>query len=624
MAQYVDQEGNPLWTIDEAAREWGVSPRRVYKWIKGRDGESKGLYRNRDGGVLRRFSKERKRLAEGSYTLYPVGRKSIYLIRPQPYPEPILSNYDRLPAASHPGDRTSLISYEANSANAKQYGYPDNGTFPDPYSDDTAMYAPKPVRTDPGKKSQTRGRKTRGVTDVEARGLRPLATPEEIAAAEAKKAERAAAARKAGAAAPGVPESARLQSEERPGKDQLPFYGFFMLDDTQPRVIGERFAKFDDDNQAREFAKSLLDLSRPQYVVSAYFGSSAYNADSSVVFYTTPKGNRDPKKFSGDLKSVLLSTNSVTQRGVARMYPTPEVVTAPRAAPTPVAPIRRAVEPVSAPAPKPIPEPVQPSAPEPVPEPIVAADDAAAEFLQSFDEPVVAPAPAPAPAPPPKKAQPSKRAYNAATRAGKVIRDALTKPPQDSKFTKLTREERDSGVIDRIEDLITDEIVGGLMPEGETAVENRWIAERARELMTQDRAGELGVEEEAAPAEEESAPEFDHNQIVTRMFSVLKQAIGLKPTVPDAQFYSQIESSASQNRTPVESIIATLYGRALDVEANARQPWTRLRELRQPVEEAFKNRMADAREALEKVREEAERKAQEAAEKYLRDNPIKT
>jgi hypothetical protein len=186
MAQYVDQDGNELWTIEEAAQKWGVSPRRVYKWIHGRGRESKGLYRNSEGSAIRRFSNDRRRLPEGSYTIYPVGRKSIYLIRPQPYPEPILAEYKR-PLGIHQGERTSEISYEANSESARSYGYPEGAVsappFISPYAGDAAMYAPRPERTESSTPKQTR-RKGRAVSDVESRAQ--LSTEEERAGMKEK------------------------------------------------------------------------------------------------------------------------------------------------------------------------------------------------------------------------------------------------------------------------------------------------------------------------------------------------------------------------------------------------------------------------------------------------------
>lgn len=513
MAQYVDQEGNPLWTIEEAAREWGVSPRRVYKWIKGRAGESKGLYYNRDGTPLRRFSRaERTRLPEGSYTLYPVGRKSIFLIRPQPYPEPILETYARPSLASHPEERTSLISYEANSANAKSYGYENDSIskppFIDPYSDAAAMFAPPRERVVAGTKKQTRRpRRTQPVSDTEGRARRPLATQEEVEAA-GKQPERTvpvesveAKRRKKGetketkAPPPSV-------SEPRPGADQLPFYGFFLIDEDKPRVIVEKYRKFDDDVQAQQFAKGLLDPEKAQYVVVPVFGTNAQNPDIGIGFFTTPKGETNPKKFIDPVKEILNISAQVGRRGAAPVYPAPEVV-------------QPSAEPVAEAAPS-IPETMPeaayrgmsaeeqalfdqsmaemeqmlnaPSEPEPEPVPVAPPAPRATPVIER--KPVFQPT-APAPA---KK--PGSRAIEALLRAESIAKAALTKPPTEGRgkrpiekgFTKLTSAEREGGVLERIQSEISDEISAGKMPEGDTEAENAWIADRARALLAAYRA----------------------------------------------------------------------------------------------------------------------------------------
>lgn len=321
MAQYVDQEGNQLWTIDEAAREWGVSPRRVYKWIKGRDGESRGLYRNRDGEVFRRFSKSaRTRLPEGSYALYPVGSRSIYLIRPQPYPEPILAAFVRPFSASHPTERTSEISYEANSANSTSYGYPDKGTFADPYASDAAMYAPKPEVEEADKPRQTR-RKRQAVSEVEARGRRPLATPEEIAAAEKAKSEKAA--KKAARVPPGTRKVETAQAEILPTP---PFYKIEIFDETNPRENIIRYGKFPDDEKARGYAFTQLDMRVPQYLVLMYSPSARADEIVPLSFYTTPRAEQNSKKFPEQVKSLLKQYNFATKPGAAFVFPQPEVI----------------------------------------------------------------------------------------------------------------------------------------------------------------------------------------------------------------------------------------------------------------------------------------------------------
>jgi hypothetical protein len=515
MAQYVDQEGNPLWTIEEAAREWGVSPRRVYKWIKGRAGESKGLYYNRDGTPLRRFSRaERTRLPEGSYTLYPVGRKSIFLIRPQPYPEPILETYARPSLASHPEERTSLISYEANSANAKSYGYENDSIskppFIDPYSDAAAMFAPPRERVVAGTKKQTRRpRRTQPVSDTEGRARRPLATQEEVEAA-GKQPERTVPVESVEAKRrkKGEPKETKAPppsvSEPRPGADQLPFYGFFLIDEDKPRVIVEKYRKFDDDVQAQQFAKGLLDTEKAQYVVVPVFGTNAQNPDIGIGFFTTPKGETNPKKFIDPVKEILNMSAQVGRRGAAPVYPAPEVV-------------QPSAEPVAEAAPA-IPETMPeaayrgmsaeeqalldqsmaemeqmlnaPSEPEPEPVPVPVAPPAPRATPVIERKPVFQP-PAPAPA---KK--PGSRAIEALLRAESIAKAALTKPPTEGRgrrpiekgFTKLTSAEREGGVLERIQSEIADEISAGKMPEGDTEAENAWISDRARALLAAYRA----------------------------------------------------------------------------------------------------------------------------------------
>jgi hypothetical protein len=329
MAQYVDQEGNQLWTIDEAARQWGVSPRRVYKWIKGRDGESRGLYRNADGEVFRRFSKSaRTRLPEGSYALYPVGRRSIYLIRPQPYPEPILAAFERPYSASHPGERTSEISYEANGMESQKYGYSDSGTFVDPYASDAAMYAPKTAREEADETPRQTQRKRQAVSEVEARGRRPLATQEEISAAEAAKSERAAkkverAAQKATRVPPGTRKVETTEAENLPTP---PFYKIEIFDETNPRENIVRYGKFPDDETARGYAFTQLDMRVPQYLVIVYSPSMREDEIVPLSFYATPRAEQNSKKFPEQVKSLLKQYNFATKPGAAFVFPKPEVI----------------------------------------------------------------------------------------------------------------------------------------------------------------------------------------------------------------------------------------------------------------------------------------------------------
>lgn len=456
MAQYVDQEGNPLWTIEEAARQWGVSPRRVYKWIKGRAGESKGMYVNRDGQPMRRFSRsERTRLPEGSYALYPVGRRSIVLIRPQPYPEPILSLYARPVEASHPGDRTSIISYEANSANAGNYGYKEGPVstpaFPDPYSDESAMYAPKRERTPPGDKKQTRRRRTQPVSDVEGRGRRPLATQEETEAAASPEAVKAAAPKltKKGEAREKKPVA------QEPQKPELPFYGFEIFDESRPREKIVSYAQFDDDDRARAYGSSLLNPTVPQYLAISYFADNKNSPSISTDFLVTPLAEQNKKKFPEQVKELLKVNLLASKPGAAWVFPTPTVIGTQAAA--------QPVEPVP---------PVQPS----------VSDETLPEVAVRSEPP-----PPPAAKPKPKPAAKiSPRAINALLRTGSIVRTALTKPPKD--FAKLTPDERESGVPERIETAISEEISAGAMPEGSTESENAWISQRARDLLTEYRS----------------------------------------------------------------------------------------------------------------------------------------
>lgn len=484
MAQYVDQEGNQLWTIDEAAREWGVSPRRVYKWIKGRDGESKGLYRNRDGGVMRRFSKERKRLPEGSYALYPVGRRSIYLIRPQPYPEPILAAFERPFSASHPEDRTSEISYEANSMEAKKYGYPDGSIstppFIDPYAAAEAMYAPKIEKEEVDEPRQTR-RKRQAVSDVEARGKRPLATPEEIAAAEQAKAEKAAkkaerASQRASKVPPGFKPVEQIPEENLPTP---PFYKIEIFDQTNPRENIIRFGKFENDEQARVYALGQVSVNVPQYLVLAYSHTGRWDDVSPLNFYATPTAERNPKKFPQQVKSLLTQYNFVVQRGAVPVYPAPEVIG--EAAPPPTAP----------------PTPVQPSeepdetVPEvavrkPRPPPIIERKVTLAPPVQA---PVQAPvAPAPAAPPPataaPKTVDPAKK--NLAIKTAKTLVDKEIKDRRERLEQELDREQAGEAAqraADQIALLKSGDVKQAIRAEVEQKIESGQIDSADPKLM---------------------------------------------------------------------------------------------------------------------------------------------
>lgn len=438
MAQYVDQEGNPLWTIDEAAREWGVSPRRVYKWIKGRDGESKGLYRNRDGGVLRRFSKERKRLPEGSYALYPVGRRSIYLIRPQPYPEPILAAFERPFSASHPEDRTSEISYEANSMEAKKYGYPDGSIstppFIDPYAAAEAMYAPKIEKEEVDEPRQTR-RKRQAVSDVEARGKRPLATPEEIAAAEQAKAEKAAkkaerASQRASKVPPGFKPVEQTPEENLPTP---PFYKIEIFDEKNPRENIVRFGKFDNDEQARVYALGQVDIRSPQYLVINYYWESTRSDESTPLdFYVTPRAEQSPKRFPEQVKTLLNQSGFVRRQGAVPVYPQPEVIGAGAPA-QPVQTVQPSVE---------VADETVPDVAKPRREVVIERKATLAPVAPAAPAPPPA-APAPAAPPPataaPKAADPAKQ--NLALKTAKTLVDKEIKDRRERLEQELEREQ---------------------------------------------------------------------------------------------------------------------------------------------------------------------------------------
>ncbi len=43
------------WTVEQAASAWGVSPKRIYKWIKGRSGSKGGGRRDEPGSRRRLF-----------------------------------------------------------------------------------------------------------------------------------------------------------------------------------------------------------------------------------------------------------------------------------------------------------------------------------------------------------------------------------------------------------------------------------------------------------------------------------------------------------------------------------------------------------------------------------------
>lgn len=109
-----DQNGNIWWTVATAAKEWGVSPGRVYKWIYGRANESKGTYTLRDGTrVPRRNITERRRLTPVTdFQVVTLGNRKIIIVRPQAYPEPIVTPMTR-PTGIGQGDRRSDMTYEA-------------------------------------------------------------------------------------------------------------------------------------------------------------------------------------------------------------------------------------------------------------------------------------------------------------------------------------------------------------------------------------------------------------------------------------------------------------------------------------------------------------------------------
>jgi len=343
--------------------------------------------------------------------------------------------------------------------------------FPDPYSDESAMYAPKRERTPPGDKKQTRRRRTQPVSDVEGRGRRPLATQEEVEAA-GKQPSAAASPEAVKAAAPKILKKGEVREKkpvaQEPQKPELPFYGFEIFDESRPREKIVSYAQFDDDDQARAYGSSLLNPTVPQYLAISYFADNKNSPSISTDFLVTPLAEQNKKKFPEQVKELLKVNLLASKPGAAWVFPTPTVIGTQAAA--------QPVEPVP---------PVQPSvSDETLPE--VSGRGAAEELLASFDEPV-APPPPPAAKPKPKPAAKiSPRAINALLRTGSIVRTALTKPPKD--FAKLTPDERESGVPERIETAISEEISAGAMPEGSIESENAWISQRARDLLTEYRS----------------------------------------------------------------------------------------------------------------------------------------
>jgi len=81
--------GQVRWTVEQAAEAWGVTPKRIYKWIHGRSGSKGGGRRDAPGS--------RRRLFEGiDYAVESVfGRKKIIVILNDQYPAPILAKINR-------------------------------------------------------------------------------------------------------------------------------------------------------------------------------------------------------------------------------------------------------------------------------------------------------------------------------------------------------------------------------------------------------------------------------------------------------------------------------------------------------------------------------------------------
>lgn len=142
---FTDQNGNEWWSVDEAAKRWGVARRRIYKWISGRANESKGTYtRKTDGArVQRKGYTERRRLLPGSgYGKINWEGREVIVIRAADYPQPIMDPMVR-PDGIGQGEHHSTISYESNVEGG--YGHPEQ-PFEDPFGVPSA-YAPTQTPT---------------------------------------------------------------------------------------------------------------------------------------------------------------------------------------------------------------------------------------------------------------------------------------------------------------------------------------------------------------------------------------------------------------------------------------------------------------------------------------------
>jgi len=119
MADYIPPDIDRWLTLKSAGEQWGVSAKRVYKWIKGRGGWSRGKRTRADGSIeyLRdKTDNPRKRLfgadqkgENADYVYY----KGEYRVRPGlPRPPPIYEPVIR-PAGIGAGQRRSARTYEA-------------------------------------------------------------------------------------------------------------------------------------------------------------------------------------------------------------------------------------------------------------------------------------------------------------------------------------------------------------------------------------------------------------------------------------------------------------------------------------------------------------------------------
>lgn len=80
--------GDVRWTVKEAAQQWGVSVKRVYKWINGRSGSKGGGRRDERGS--------RRRLSPGiDYEVEETPRGKIFYILNSAYPAPLVGKINR-------------------------------------------------------------------------------------------------------------------------------------------------------------------------------------------------------------------------------------------------------------------------------------------------------------------------------------------------------------------------------------------------------------------------------------------------------------------------------------------------------------------------------------------------